>query len=447
MSIEHIPNSDLSYHLVCFDAGGKERQDDPDGIMSEQVLKRLRDEPITDVFLLSHGWKGDVAAARKQYGDWIGAAAGCADDLALMRKKRPGFAPLMVGLHWPSLPFGDEDFGAGTASFGLQESGSADATLTVDGMVERFADRIADTPAARVALHTIFEAALDDMDPAEMPPAVRDAYQVLNREANLGATGAAGAPGADREPFDAEAAFQNAKGEAGSFGFGSSILSGLLSPLVQLSFWKMKARACSIGEGGCFQLVTQLQQQTQASGVRFHLMGHSFGCIVVSATVAGPAGAKLPRPIDSMFLAQGALSLWSYCQSIPSRPDQSGYFYRMVQEGRVAGPIVTTISEHDSAVGRLYPLAAGVAGQVAMAPGDLPKFGAVGTCGLRGAGIDVIDLELPAVDQTLTLAPQKIYNLECSHVIRTGGGMAGAHNDISHPELAHAFWTAAMATL
>ena len=447
MSFEHIPNSDLSYCLVSFDAEGLERQDDPDGIMSERVLKKLRDEPITDVFLLSHGWKGDIAAARKQYNDWISAAAGCTDDLKVMRQKRPGFAPLMVGLHWPSLPFGDEDFGAGSASFSALESGSGGAAMSVDDMVERYADRIANTPAARAALHTIFDAALDDMDPAEMPLAVRAAYQTLNREAHLGATGSAGAPGADREAFDAEAAFQNAKGEAGSFGFGSSILSGLLSPLVQLSFWKMKARACSIGEGGCFQFVSSMQQQTQASRVRFHLMGHSFGCIVVSATATGPAGAKLPRPIDSMFLVQGALSLWSCCQSIPSRPDQPGYFHRMVKEGRVAGPIITTISEHDSAVGRLYPLAAGVAGQVAMAPGDLPKYGAVGACGLRGAGMEVIDLVLPAVDQALAFAPQKIYNLECSHVIRHGGGMAGAHNDIAHPELAHAFWTAAMATI
>ena len=447
MSIEHIPNSDLTYCLVSFDAEGRERQDDPDGIMSERVLQKLRDEPITDVFLLSHGWKGDVAAARKQYSAWIAAAAGCANDLELMRQKRPGFAPLMVGLHWPSLPFGDEDLGAGSASFSALETSSAGAALSVDGLVDRYADRIAETPVARAALRIIFEAALDDMDPPEMPANVRAAYQALDREAHLGAQGAAGAPGADREPFDAEAAFQNAKGEAGSFGIGSSILSGLLSPLVQLSFWKMKARACSIGEGGGFQFVSRMQQQTQASGVRFHLMGHSFGCIVMSAAATGPVGARLPRPIDSLLLVQGALSLWSYCQSIPSKPDQSGYFYRMVKEGRVAGPIVTTISEHDTAVGRLYPLAAGVAGQVAMAPGDLPKYGAVGACGLRGAGFEAIDLDLPAADQALALVPRKIYNLECSHVIRNGGGMAGAHNDIAHPELAHAFWTAAMATI
>ena len=44
-------------------------------------------------------------------------------------------------------------------------------------------------------------------------------------------------------------------------------------------------------------------------------MGHSFGCIVASATVAGPAAQRvLPRPVDSLFLVQGALSLWAYCQ-------------------------------------------------------------------------------------------------------------------------------------
>jgi hypothetical protein len=148
-----------------------------------------------------------------------------------------------------------------------------------------------------------------------------------------------------------------------------------------------------------------------------------------------------------MLLAQGALSLWSYCQSIPSRPDKPGYFHRMVSEKRVAGPIVTTMSEHDSAVGRLYPLAAGVASQVAMAPGDMPKYGAAGACGLRGVGLEAIDMELPAVDQTLHFAPGKIYNLECSHVIHYGGGLSGAHNDIAHRELAHVFWTAAMTTL
>ena len=149
-----------------------------------------------------------------------------------------------------------------------------------------------------------------------------------------------------------------------------------------------------------------------------------------------------------MLLVQGAFSLWSYCKSIPSSPKEAGYFQRLMAEGAVAGPIVATQSEHDTAVGRLYPLAAGVAGQVAMAPGDeLPKYGSVGTWGLQGAGVEAQTIELKTADQAFPFAAGGIYNLECSGIIKNGGGMAGAHNDISHPELGHAFWTAAMATL
>ncbi len=451
MSIEQIPGTDLTFYQINFDADGRERTDDPDGVMSDRVAQQLQAQPITDVFFLSHGWKGDIEAARRQYRDWITAAAGCADDLALMQKKRPGFMPLMVGLHWPSLPFGGEDMeaaksGASSFAVGASDSNAASATSGgLDALIDSAAAGIADTPAARAALRTLFECALDNAEPASLPDAARKAYAVLNAEAGLGGAGVAGAPNADREPFNAEAAYQNALGDPASF--SGSFLSKLLSPLVQLSFWQMKARACTFGETGGAALLAKLQQLTAGRNVRFHLMGHSFGCVVMSALAAGKAGSKPLRPVDSMLLVQGAFSLWSFCKSIPSAPKEAGYFHRLMTEGAVAGPIVVTQSEHDTAVGRLYPLAAGVAGQVAMAQGELPKYGAVGTWGLQGEGVAQDAIELTSASQALPFAAGKIYNIECSGIIKNGGGMAGAHNDISHPELGHAFWVAAMATI
>jgi hypothetical protein len=449
MSIEQVPGTDLKFYQINFDAEGRERTDDPDGLMSELVAKQLQAQPVTDVFLLSHGWKGDIEAARRQYRDWIAAAAGCTGDLALMRKKRPGFMPLMIGLHWPSLPFGGEDMNegkAGAASFAVGQPGSSPSEAGLEALIDSAAASIADTPAARQALRTLFECALDNAEPANLPEAARKAYAVLNVETKLGGTGVAGAPGADREPFNAESAYQNALGDPASF--SGSFFSKLLSPLAQLSFWQMKARACTFGETGGAALLAKLQSLTAERKVRFHLMGHSFGCVVMSALAAGKPGSQRVRPLDSVLLVQGAFSLWSFCKSIPSAPKEAGYFQRMLAEGAVAGPIVTTQSEHDSAVGRLYPMAAGVAGQVAMAPGDeLPKYGAVGTWGMQGAGVDAQMIELKSTDQALPFAAGKVYNLECSGIIKNGGGMAGAHNDISHPELGHAFWTAAMATL
>jgi hypothetical protein len=190
-------------------------------------------------------------------------------------------------------------------------------------------------------------------------------------------------------------------------------------------------------------LLAALQRATDEK-VHFHLMGHSFGCIVVSATLAGPAGqGEIVRPVDSVMLIQGALSLWSYCSDIPHAPGQSGYFHSLISGRRVRGPIITTQSVFDTAVGRFYPLGAGVARQVAFAPNEYPKYGGVGSFGVRGPGLEVGDLAMLPVGETYKFEPGKVYNLESSHFICEGSGASGAHSDIAKPEVAHAFWAAA----
>src|SRR4029077_1150223 len=111
-----------------------------------------------------------------------------------------------------------------------------------------------------------------------------DAYRVLDREAGFGAGGPAEAPGSDREPFDPEAAYEDAVDEeegALSFGLGGSRLRPVGGIFRNLSFFKMKDRARAIGETSFHTLLTGLQRAARESGrdVRFHLMGHSFGCI------------------------------------------------------------------------------------------------------------------------------------------------------------------------
>jgi hypothetical protein len=66
----------------------------------------------------------------------------------------------------------------------------------------------------------------------------------------------------------------------------------------------------------------------------------------------------------------------------------------------------------------------------------------VGALGLRGPGLD---LDVQAADRPYDFGGGRIYNLECSGVIRNGGGASGAHSDIAHPEVAHAVWSAALA--
>jgi hypothetical protein len=443
MPIRQIPeHPELSYFLISFTPDGVERQekvDGADGLLSAKLRAELAETAVTDVFLIGHGWKGDEPAASDQYDRWISAMAKCTSDRARVRDKCPLFRPLLVGLHWPSLPWGDEEINDSQASFSVNERSA------IEEMIDLYAERIADTPAARDALAVIFEAAMENVAPAQLSPEVREAYLVLNSESGLGNDKEGAAPGDDREPFNPDLAYRNSEAEAADFGAIS--LDGILSPLRQLSFWKMKDRARRFGERGGHQLLKSLQRVAEASdrGVLFHLMGHSFGCIVMSAILRGPSIGNLRvEPVHSLFLVQGALSLWSYCDSIPCAPARAGYFRSLIANSRVAGPIIATFSEHDTAVGKYYPLGAGIRRQVAYALGELPKYGGVGAFGIRGPGIEIEDRDVVAIDKTYGFQPGKVYNLDASAYIRKMEGASGAHSDISHPEVAHAFWEAVM---
>lgn len=439
MPIRRVPgHTDLSYFLLSYAADGVERTEDPDapgGLLSDRVIESLNSTPFTDVFLIGHGWQGDVPGAITQYDRWIGTMVGCAEDRAKAHEKRSGFQALLIGLHWPSLPWGDERFDEGGASFSEVENSP------VDELVDQYAERISDTPAAREALSVIFEAAMDDIAPAQLSPEVREAYVVLDRESGLDSEQEGAAPGDDREAFDPDRAYLNSAEEAADFGTVS--LEGILSPLRQLSFWKMKDRARRFGESGGNRLLKSLQDAAAACGrdVRFHLMGHSFGCIVMSAMLGSRQGKRGPTPpVDSLFLVQGALSLWSYCSSIPYVTDRPGYFRFILANHTVKGPIVTTLSEYDRAVGKYYPLGAGIGRQVSYKVGEFPKYGALGTFGARGAGVESEDRDMLDREGAYGFEPGKLYNLDASAYICRMIDAGGAHNDIAHPEVAHAFW-------
>jgi hypothetical protein len=432
MPIVRVPGTDIDYHLISFDGSGVERTDDPDGTMSDRIVDAITAGAVTDVFVLSHGWMGDIPAARSQYNRWIGAMAAADGDRQRMREARPGYRSLIVGFHWPSEPFGEEDF---------EDVAFAIGGTTIDDEVERWAARLADTPAAREALATIFAAAVEDSVPQTLPQEVVDAYAVLDREAGLASEGPGAAPGRDREAFDPETAFQESFDEG--FGLFGISLGGLLAPLKQLSFWRMKGRARSVGEGGGHDLFERIL--ATGPDVRVHLMGHSFGCIVVTSMVAGPADGNGPsRPASSMALVQGATSHWAYCSDIPHDPGRAGYFHRLVARGDVAGPVVVTTSGHDRALAWWYPKAAGLAGQVDFVPGRPGKYGAIGIAGIQGPGVDVTTRPIGAADAIYGFAPGKVYNLTCDDVIDEGNFFSGAHSDIAHPEIARAVWEAAI---
>ena len=438
MPFRTIPNTTTEYALLSFDADGRERTDDPQGVggrLSRAILDRARASAPSHVFLFSHGWQGDVASATDQYDRWIKAMLDRAGDLGAM----PGpFAPLWIGLHWPSLPFGDEELGA--MSF------AAAAGQSPDQIVATFGERLGLGADAEPLLRTIVDAHQRDAAATELPPEVAAAYVELARRLGYTADGPGAAPDADGGRYDPALVFDegNALDSGASFGGGGGFIGGLLGPLRQLSYWRMKKRARSIGESGMHQFVADLM--SAAPRARIHLMGHSFGCIVMSSLLGGAKSAvALPRQVDSLALIQGAVSLWAFGEQVHGE-NRPGYFNPWVQRPAVRGPIVVSRSIHDKAVGRLYPWASVVSladGSFGVDDADLPLHGAIGAFGIRGLDGAVARPMLDA-NGAYGFEAGKVYNLESSQFIAKGDGVSGAHSDIDGPEVAHALWQAAL---
>jgi len=447
MPFRTIPGTSVEYALISFDKDGTERIGDPGagsgGKFSDRLVETLSNKPYTNVFFFSHGWKGDVPAAIEQYDAWVGAMAARADDQQQMKVLVPGFLPLWVGVHWPSQPWGDEEIGAAGAAFDILGSGTSLDTLKAE-----YLERLGDVPGIRAPLDVIFNEARHNAAAESLSPAVRKAYLDLNTALGLETKGEGAGPGDDRVAFDPEVVFQ-AGNESVAFGGSGFNFGGILSPLRQLSFWTMKKRANAVGEGGMHQMLSRMLTATAGRGTHFHLMGHSFGCIVVSSMLGGPGGnAPLPRPVSSVALVQGAFSLWGYSPDIPRRRGTPGYFAKTLSMGKVAGPVVTTQSKFDTAVGKFYPIGSGLAGQVAfdLEEDGLPTFGGVGTFGIRGlADGGSVQTKMLAASGVYSFAPGKVFNLDSNDFINHGDGASGAHSDISGPEVAHAIWQAAIA--
>lgn len=426
MPLQRIPNLDIDYWLILFDSSGHERTDDQPGVTSQAVLEQVQQLHPTDVFLFNHGWKGDVPSAIDQYDRWIGAMWRLTADRDAMG---PAFRPMFIGLHWPSQPWGEEAItGNQTVSFGIENAPD------VGALVEHAVEHFGGGDAVRRPLEVIFESFAADPAARMLSPKVISAYQALASAIGFSAgSDASAAPDEEGAQLDPQAAVKAERmANAGqSFGIGNAIKNGVLAGLRQTSFWLMKHRARTVGEQGMHQFVAQLQE---ASTARIHLMGHSFGCIVVSSILGGPnANSQLSRPIDSVLLVQGALSLWSYADRIPD-VGTAGYFQRVLVNGAVAGPIVTTQSTNDAAVGLAYPAAVGLVNEVNFGV-ELPKFGGVGTWGIQGTNIAD---PRPMLDEHAEYNFQRgrIYNLDASRFIPS-------HSGIDGPQVAHVMWQAA----
>jgi hypothetical protein len=149
----------------------------------------------------------------------------------------------------------------------------------------------------------------------------------------------------------------------------------------------------------------------------------------------GRTGSESVAPA-SMTLLQAAFSHNGFAENFDR--DRDGFFREVVAQGKVAGPIVITHTDNDSAVGIAYPIASRLSRQDASDLGDEDDvFGGIGRNGaLARVTPEAVAGDLLDANGVYAFATGKLYNLQADPWI-TG------HSDVAGPQVANALLAAA----
>jgi len=423
---------------------------DKDGAALKQQEVKLPDG-TTDVIVASHGWNNTQEQAEEFYTALFTNFAAVATD-QLQNKKIA-----IVGVIWPSKRFTDvvdaavaEQGRGGGAGFG-SNSTAADETIKakLDVIATMFDKKAAKKItaaknqiaklerdlAARRKFVDELRSLLDDSAAHEEDNSTlffkldgSVLLEKLKQPTPMVSSGARGGGAASIGTAIGTAPKTTPAGGAAGLGdIFSGIKAGAIRFLNYLAYYEMKKRAGTVGQNGVGPMLDRLADKVQ----RIHLVGHSFGCRVVTTAAATSTTDKL----QSMSLLQAAFSHNSFSKSM------NGFFRSVADNHRIKGPIVITYTPNDRAVGIAYPAASRLAGTVASAFGDAnDKFGGLGRNGAQkmesGEVVQEVD-QLLAVGGSYSWRSGHFHNLESSkYIVNPGGG--DAHMFVTGKEVA---WT------
>ena len=427
----------IPYVAACFDKDG--------AALNKQEVKLP--DGTTDVIVVSHGWNNTQEQAEEFYTALFTNFAAVASDQ--LQKKIA-----IVGVIWPSKRFTDvvnaavaEQARGGGAAFGTGST-AADETIkaklaVIATMFDKKASRKitaaknqigkleSDLDARRKFVDELRslldESAADEEDNSALffkldGAVMLEKLKMPTPVVPSGGGGKGGAASLGAHPTTAPAG-----GAAGLGDIFSGVKAGAIRFLNYLAYYEMKKRAGTVGQQGVGPMLDRLAGNVQ----RIHLVGHSFGCRVVTAAAAASTTDKL----QSMSLLQAAFSHNGFSKSM------NGFFRSVVDNRRIKGPILVTYTPNDRAVGIAYPVASRLSGTVASAFGDAnDKFGGLGRNGAQKMepGEVVQDVnQLLAVNGGYKWEPGHFHNLESSkYIIDPSGG--DAHMFVTGKEVAWA---------
>lgn len=438
-----------------------DEQGEVDPEAEQRLVDYLTENRPQDVVLFSHGWNNDERAATALYGRWF--------DL-LNEQLGDGRKVAFVGIRWPSQLWRDEpipDFdptpsgnSGGAAGLRTTPSAQANGAALSDQEVADLKELFPQGASRLDAIADLLAAEPDGDGIDDLFTALRGFNAAVKTGFDDGETDESGEPGmlgSDQKPREVFQAFADAlqesgvdlSGDGGGAGLRddlAKVWQGAKEALRQLSYWKMKNRAGIVGQEGVGPLISRIAANDEIPGIRFHLVGHSFGARVVSYALAG-GSTTTPSPIKSVTLLEAAFSRFAFSDPLPFDPATdsapAGKGALAGNLARVDGPFTVCWSSHDSALGVMYPLASMAAHDDRAGINDpLFRWRAMGSLGAYeepGVNVDEVGTKYPFADG-------KILNVDASAVVQSGGPPAGAHSDIFHPELAWIVASAAKLT-
>jgi predicted alpha/beta hydrolase family esterase len=423
-TLKTIEGELFPYYIIPYDKEG--RCEAPK--TQEHLLNNAAS--YSDIFLFSHGWNNDWAAATERYESFIKGFQKLRRDNKFAAPE--GYKPLLIGVFWPSqaMTWFDSEIGPDIAAINtdLQAQAASELLDTLRDIVTAIPEKqrrrfyeLAQTGRLSLLEATELSEMLASVAASDDEGARADG---LNGKDLLFAARSLEEPEPDYNIVGkAINTTESASSPKAAFDIGDIIST--LDPrniIKPFTVWQMKDRAGKVGANG---LVPLLEGLLTGSKARVHLIGHSFGCKVVMTAICKPLSLK--RPVESVLLLQPAVSQYAFAAKVPER-DVPGGFANALNRDRVRWPIMVTYSANDVALTKLFHIAVrrhDDLGELQFAGAGSPShFGALGGFGPQETDSDIEDI----------LQPIQFYDLKNrKRIIGVNGTKAiSGHGDISN---------------
>lgn len=430
------------YWRISFDADGN-----PTDSVADQFIAEVDPGTVTDVFVFSHGWGTSMSGADELYNDMFPRLEKAANAAGLTSA---GYA----GVFWPALWFPDPAparMGLLRPDLGATNPGAVNALLSGAEIATSLSQGFtgpSDAEALNRMANLIDQGLVDaarGVSVDEAKPNILAFHEALNslvrkppdapEDRGENALLSSAAPERDYARLAAVMGTVPVVAELGLGDLGN-VWNGAKDALRIASYYEMKGRAGVIGATGLGPRLESLH--AQAPAVRVHLIGHSFGARLVSYALSGITTADR-SPVASLTIVQGAFSHWSFTPG-PNMPwGDAGALTSYAD--RVHGPLLSTLTQFDWAVGQWYPRASffsqtdnSLARQLSGAPSQWGGLGADGYQGVDSA----TDLDIQNTGTPYDFQAGHFYRVNAEAVIKdtAQSSFAGAHSDIRHDEIA-----------